>query len=108
MAGAAALIVLLVTTVIFFFGSLHCYLLFRNKTTLECMSGDYTLCCCTSKQSPPPPTYSVGWKANFKEVMGDNVLLWFLPTGGGTRGAGKEVDSVELAQVLTTKDNEHV
>eukprot|EP01127_Copromyxa_protea_P010492 TRINITY_DN2551_c0_g1_i8.p1 TRINITY_DN2551_c0_g1~~TRINITY_DN2551_c0_g1_i8.p1 ORF type:complete len:189 (-),score=22.48 TRINITY_DN2551_c0_g1_i8:88-654(-) len=94
MAGASGLITLVVAATIALFGSLHCFLLFNNRTTLECMSS-----CDSEKDSGFSTT--LGWKENFKEVMGDSPAMWFLPCGGGTRGRGKHLDGMELSQVIS-------
>lgn len=96
MAAAAGLITLIVAATIFLFGSLHCFLLFNNRTTLECMSNYY----CDSEKGSDNYPMTLGWKENFKEVMGDHPFFWFFPFGGGTRGRGK-LDSLELSQVMT-------
>ena len=85
MASAAALINLMIGGIIAIFGSLHFILLLKNKTTLECMYCDLGR-----------PTYNMGFKENFKEVMGNNCLLWAFPTGGGTRLSGKLISKIEF------------
>jgi len=90
MASASGLITLVIAATIFLFGSFHCYLLFRNATTLECMGS-------CDKGEPISGGQNLGWKDNFKEVMGDNFLIWFLPIG---TQRGKSTDSLELAQVV--------
>jgi len=49
----------------------HLYLLFTNKTTIEC---GINLANCD-----PQHPYDRGWRANFKAVMGDDPLFWFIP-----------------------------
>jgi len=51
--------------------SFHLYLLFTNKTTIEC--GINVASC--DMDNP----YDVGWQRNFKSVMGTNPLYWFIP-----------------------------
>ncbi|KAK7204814.1 DHHC palmitoyltransferase-domain-containing protein [Myxozyma melibiosi] len=73
------------------------YLLFANKTTLEAMEPQRYKSKLPSNsfrysEAPSSRTvgnvFDLGWRANFRQTMGDNPLLWFLPVqtakGNGT------------------------
>jgi len=53
----------------------HIYLLFSNRTTLEC--GIHLAQCWGP--NPAKHRYDLGWKGNFKQVFGEDVFYWFLP-----------------------------
>ncbi|KAK9332619.1 DHHC palmitoyltransferase-domain-containing protein [Lipomyces starkeyi] len=73
------------------------YLLFANKTTIEAMETQRyksSVASSSYRYSQPPSSESVGnvfdlgWRENFRQVMGDNPWTWFLPVrtskGNGT------------------------
>jgi len=51
--------------------SFHLFLLFSNKTTIEC---GIDMASCQKER-----TYDRGWKQNFISVMGEDPFLWFFP-----------------------------
>ena len=53
----------------------HIYLLFTNRTTLEC--GIHLAQCWGP--NPAKHRYDLGWKGNFMQVFGEDTLYWFLP-----------------------------
>ncbi|KAJ8099647.1 DHHC palmitoyltransferase-domain-containing protein [Lipomyces tetrasporus] len=64
------------------------YLLFTNKTTIEAMETQRyksSVASSSYRYSEPPSSESVGnvfdlgWRENFREVMGDNPWTWFWP-----------------------------
>lgn len=80
-----AIIATVITIVLGLFTSWHLFLLLRNYTTIEYMEetrflGDqYTY----SRNRPPPKLiniFDLGAGANWRQVMGDSVLAWFIPT----------------------------
>ncbi|KAK9385555.1 DHHC palmitoyltransferase-domain-containing protein [Lipomyces mesembrius] len=73
------------------------YLLFSNKTTIEAMETQRyksSVASSSYRYSQAPSSESVGnvfdlgWRENFRQVMGDNAWTWFLPVrtskGNGT------------------------
>ncbi|KAK9489427.1 DHHC palmitoyltransferase-domain-containing protein [Lipomyces doorenjongii] len=73
------------------------YLLFSNKTTIEAMETQRyksSVASSSYRYSQPPSSesvgnvFDVGWRENFRQVMGDNPWTWFLPVrtskGNGT------------------------
>lgn len=58
--------------IIFPFFLFHLYLTSKNSTTIEfCILGP----------KKKPNIYDLGIEENFKQVLGDDVLLWFFPVG---------------------------
>ncbi|KAK9374479.1 DHHC palmitoyltransferase-domain-containing protein [Lipomyces chichibuensis] len=71
-----------------FFLCYQLYLLFSNKTTIEAMETQRyksSVASSSYRYSQPPSSESVGnvfdlgWRENFRQVMGDNPWTWFLP-----------------------------
>jgi len=63
----------------------HVYLLFSNKTTIEC---GINMASCSTEHP-----YTMGWRANFMSVMGPDPLYWFLPVR--PEAAYKTLESIE-------------
>ena len=57
-----------------FFGISFCPMIFTNKTTLERIAGIAN------------DQYNVGEQANFKQVFGNNCIVWFLPIRPSSSG----------------------
>ncbi|EEB06256.1 palmitoyltransferase [Schizosaccharomyces japonicus yFS275] len=55
------------------FSVYHASLILRNITTLETLSASW------SRYSSTTQPFNVGWLANWKQIMGPSVFLWFLP-----------------------------
>jgi hypothetical protein len=52
------------------FATTHYVYVFMNQTTIEIME---------KSKSRAGNLYNLGWSHNFREVFGDNPLLWFIP-----------------------------
>ena len=83
------IILVVLTTVIAIvlglFTGWHYYLLLRNYTTIEYMDetrflGDQSLYNRNRPPLKPLNIFDLGWRTNWRQVMGDDVYLWFLPT----------------------------
>ncbi|KAK9370294.1 DHHC palmitoyltransferase-domain-containing protein [Lipomyces kononenkoae] len=73
---------------VFVFLCCQLYLLFSNKTTIEAMETQRyksSVASSSYRYSQAPSSDSVGnifdlgWRENFRQVMGDNPLTWFIP-----------------------------
>ena len=81
---------------IFFLFSFHCYLVSKNRTTIE-VYGAPTI----RNVGPFKNAYNVGCFKNWQQVMGRSVLMWPIPVAYLPR----ECDgghSYPLAEVLAT------
>ncbi|KAJ2780795.1 Palmitoyltransferase [Coemansia javaensis] len=58
----------------------HLYLVARNTTTIEAREKERVAKLVRSKKCPPTPyPYDLGILRNFRAVLGDSILLWWLP-----------------------------
>ncbi|KAK9468644.1 DHHC palmitoyltransferase-domain-containing protein [Lipomyces arxii] len=98
-----------------FFGC-QVYLLLSNKTTIEAMEtqrykSKVAAASYRHVEAPSSQTvgnvFNIGWKENFKEVFGDNPILWLLPVRT-TKGNGMSfpVNQQVLNEIRRQADQE--
>ncbi|KAJ5073851.1 protein s-acyltransferase 16-related [Anaeramoeba ignava] len=62
----------------------HTFLLLRNMTTLEYLEMSYA----KEQGEDYPNIYDLGTFANVKQVLGQKIIVWFIPTGFSVKGDG--------------------